>query len=140
MGKLKKYKTLLRKQGYKLTPQREAILAVMMDSKETHLTPEKVCELTGKAHPQIGLTTVYRTLEIFRKVGLVNLVHFHDGVNRYEMNHKDHHHHLICLNCKKVEEVAECMIQDFEKRISSITAFKVTSHCFGVFGYCGACQ
>ena len=140
MEKSEIHKRSIRNQGYKLTPQREAILTAMMDSKEAHLTPEKVCLLTRKVYPKIGLTTVYRTLEIFRKVGLVNIVHFHDGVNRYEMNHKDHHHHLICLNCGKVEEVKECMIEDFEKRIASITPFKVTSHCFGAFGYCRDCQ
>ena len=140
MEKSKIYKKLLKSRGYKLTPQREAILAVMMNSKEAHLSPEEACRLTRKVYPKIGLATAYRTLEIFRKVGVVNMVHFHDGVNRYELNHKDHHHHLICLNCGKVEEVKECMVEDFEKRIASTTAFKITSHCFGLFGYCRACQ
>jgi len=137
--KKKSHKEFLRKEGYKLTPQREAIFTVMMESKESHSTPEEVWELTRKIYPRLGLTTVYRTLEIFRKVGLVNVVHFHDGVNRYELD-RDHHHHLICLNCGKVEEVKECMIDEFEKRIAAITAFKITSHCFGLFGYCRACQ
>ncbi|HWQ29849.1 MAG TPA: Fur family transcriptional regulator, partial [Negativicutes bacterium] len=98
----------LKEKGYKLTPQRKSILNIILETEGKHLSAEEIYDLVKVKCPDIGLATVYRTMQMFDEVGLVYKHNFDDGRSRYELNHQneDHqHHHLICVGCNCVIEV-----------------------------------
>jgi len=130
----------IRSRGYKLTPQRRVILEILIKNKDNPLTPEGVYRQVKISCSKVGLTTIYRTLELLRKIGVVNHVHFHDGCDRYEINDGKPHHYLICLNCGKVERTDLCFIDKMQRILEKDTAFKITEHCLSFFGYCRFCQ
>ena len=82
----------VRSRGYKLTPQRKIVLEVLMQNRDSPLTPGEVYKQVKALHPGVGLTTVYRTLELLKEMGLLNQVHFHDGCDHYEINDGQPHH------------------------------------------------
>lgn len=132
--------TLLRLRGYKITPQRRAILRVIVDSQE-HLTPADIYERAHKEHPGIGLVTVYRTLDILDELGLICEVHAEDGRLSYLLTRpSEHHHHLICSDCGKVVDFTGCRLGELEKRLSRETGFEVESHLLEFMGCCPSCQ
>ena len=132
--------TLLRRWGYKITPQRRAILRVIVDSQE-HLTPADIYERAHKEHPGIGLVTVYRTLDMLDELGLICEVHAKDGRRSYLLTRpSEHHHHLICSDCGKVVDFTGCRLGELEKRLSRETGFEVESHLLEFIGCCPSCQ
>ena len=107
---MKKTKQQLHESGFKLTPQREATLLVLLENEKEHLSAEEIFFLVKKKSPEIGLATVYRTLEILTELKIVDKVSFNDGLARYDLRKegaKHFHHHLLCLNCGTIEEVEE---------------------------------
>ncbi|MBU4302608.1 MAG: transcriptional repressor [Actinomycetia bacterium] len=130
----------LRSRGHRVTPQREAVLEVLRENEGVPLDPEAVYEFVGARHPGIGLATVYRTLELFRDLGIVTRVHLHEGSRHYELNTGGHHHHMVCVSCGSVDEFDGCVVDDLEESIREDSDFVVTSHCLSLFGYCPACQ
>jgi len=137
---INEFASQIRSQGYKLTPQREAILRILIKNKNYPLTPEDTYEQIKTLHLSIGLTTVYRTLELFKSIKIANHVHFHNGCDRYEINYGQPHHYLICLNCGKAEKTNVCLVQKMRKKLKKNTTFRVTEHCLSFFGYCQDCQ
>ena len=132
--------TLLRRWGYKITPQRRAILRVIVDSQE-HLTPADIYERAHKEHPGIGLVTVYRTLDKLDELGLICEVHAKDGRLSYLLTRpSEHHHHLICSECGAVVDFTGCDLSQLEQRLSLETGFKVADHLLEFIGLCQACQ
>ncbi len=113
MSVMKKTKQQLHESGFKLTPQREATLLVLLENEKEHLSAEEVFFLVKKKSPEIGLATVYRTLEILTDLKIIDKVNFNDGVARYDLRKegaKHFHHHLLCLKCGTIEEVEEDLI------------------------------
>ena len=110
-----------------------------------HLTAEEIYNLVKTEHPEIGLATVYRTIQVLMELHLIDRVNFDDGVERYELAHAKgsagahHHHHLICLGCGKVLEFEEDMLEELELKIVEKTGFKVTDHEVKLYGYCKEC-
>jgi Fur family ferric uptake transcriptional regulator len=99
------YKDILQKEGYKLTNQRKDILKTLLNNNHKHLSCEDVFNIVSKENSDLGIATVYRTLQLFEKLNIVYKINFDDGLSRYELNlgEENHqHHHLICLNCGKV--------------------------------------
>lgn len=120
-------KTHLKGKGYKLTPQRRAVLDVIIENEGKHLSPEEIYDIVKENCPDIGLATVYRTLNLLEKIGVVCKMNFDDGCNRYELVHEeeDHqHHHLICRGCGKVEEVEDDLLDVLEEKIKENTILK----------------
>ena len=133
----------MRFKKYKLTPQREKILRVLLENKEKHLSAEDVYYIVKQKSIGIGLATVYRTLELFLDNGVVRSLDFGDGKKRYELENADqehHHHHAICLNCNKVIEIKEDLLDELEKRVQKEYDFKVINHELKFFGYCSDCD
>ncbi len=131
---------ILRENGYKLTPQRHAILKVIASSTE-HLTPEAIYEKASVKNPEIGLVTVYRTLDLLSELNLVCRVHASDGCRRYMMRRPTgHHHHLICSECGKVVDFAGCSLADLEERLSKETLFDISGHTLEFYGRCPECR
>lgn len=140
---LESLKEKLKEKGCKLTPQRRSVLDIIIENEGKHLSTEEIYDLVKQKCPEIGLATVYRTMQMFDEVGLVYKHNFDDGRSRYELNHnnQDHqHHHLICMNCGKVIEVEEDLLEQLESEIVKKYSFSITNHNVKFFGYCKECQ
>jgi len=117
--------------GYKATPQRAAVLRAL--SEEQHQSLE---EIRARC-PEVGLVTVYRTLDLLGELGIVRRLDFGDGA-RYELA-QDHHHHMICESCGDVSEFEECPLDPQLLPIQS-SEFEVRSHSLEVYGRCAGCR
>ena len=136
----KKITTILRQHGYKLTPQRRGVIRAIASSQD-HLTPAAIYEKVHQDHPKIGLVTIYRTLEILTKLGLICEVHVGGSCRSYLMRRPSgHHHHLVCSDCGKVIDFADCDLNELEQRLSRETGFKMERHLLEFLGCCPACQ
>ncbi|AQS56617.1 transcriptional repressor [Novibacillus thermophilus] len=141
--RIEKIKNELHEKSYKLTPQREATLRVLLENEEKHLSAEDVYLLVKEKAPEIGLATVYRTLELLSDLQIVHKLNFGDGVARYEFradDKKHHHHHLICLNCGSVDEIKEDWLETIEKRVEDKYHFKIVDHHLMFHGICHRCR
>src|SRR5699024_365725 len=118
--RIERIKKQLHGQGYKLTQQREATLTVLLERESDHLSAEEIFLLVKDKSPEIGLATVYRTLELSSDLSVLLKIIFGVGVCRYDLRIEgvDHfHHHLVCKDCVQVEEVLEDLLNDVEKII-----------------------
>jgi Fur family ferric uptake transcriptional regulator len=131
---------ILRENGYKLTPQRHVILKVIAGSHD-HLTPEAIYEKVQKENPDIGLVTVYRTLDLLSELNLVCRVHAVDGCRSYMMRRpSEHHHHLVCSQCGKVVDFTGCFLNDLEEKLAQDTKFNINGHLLEFYGLCPECR
>lgn len=117
--------------GYKATPQRMAVLRALVE--EQHQSLE---EIRARC-PEVGLVTVYRTLDLLGSLGIVRRLDLGDGA-RYELA-ENHHHHMICEACGDISEFEECPL-DPERLPPESTDFEVRAHSLEVYGRCGACR
>lgn len=143
MVKLEKVKAVLKEKGYKLTPQRRATFEVFCENRGRHLSTEDVYMLVKEKYPEIGIATVYRTLQLLEQLGAINKLSFDDGCGRYELAGSEedhHHHHLICLSCGEVQEVQEDLLEHLEDKIREKNRFNVVNHRVKFFGYCRKCM
>lgn len=135
--------------GYRMTVGREAILEVLSQADE-HLSAEDIYMRVHKIYPNIGLTSIYRTLDILDSIGLVNKFDFGHGRARYELaessSGKRHHHHLVCTHCGRIidytefidEEVA--LLKKTEEGLSKKYNFSITNHLIQFYGLCQSCS
>ncbi|MDW7674852.1 MAG: Fur family transcriptional regulator [Bacillota bacterium] len=132
----------LHEHDYKITPQRRIILKVFLDNLEHHLSAEEIYNIVKETHPEIGLATVYRTLDLLAELEVLQRVNFGDGRSRYEFSDREvhHHHHLICLGCGEVTEFDDDKLEVLEKTISEKSSFKIVDHQLKFYGYCNKCQ
>jgi len=136
-------KERLKARGYRFTGQREAILDILIKNAKEHLTIEEIYNFVKKSNPEIGLSTVYRTLTLLEKIGMVCRLDLDDGFSRYELikQNEDHrHHHLICSSCKSVFEVEEDLLDALEKQILIKNKFLVMDHRVKFYGLCEKCM
>ena len=129
--------------NYKLTPQREATVRVLLENEQDHLSAEDIFLMVKEKAPDIGLATVYRTLELLLELKIVDKINFGDGVYRYDLR-KDgdvhFHHHLVCMNCGSVHEIEDDLLLDVEKLVESDYDFKIKDHRLTFYGICSKCQ
>jgi len=135
--------------GHRMTVPRQAVLDVLSQSSE-HPSAEDIFLEVHKVYPDIGLTTVYRTLELLVQMGLAFKFDFGDGRARYELTEgsKDvnHHHHLVCTNCKRVIDYTDFVDDEIEflkraeKGLSAKFDFSITGHVIMFYGICKSCQ
>ena len=119
----------IRGRGYKATPQRLAVLGAL--AEEQHQTLEEI-----RAHcPEVGLVTVYRTLDLLSQIGAVRRLELGDGP-RFELA-EDHHHHLVCESCGTVSDFEECPLD--LRRLQGVD-FEVGSHSLEIYGRCVVCR
>lgn len=133
----------LKEKGYKLTPQRRAIVDIIIEKEGEHLTAEEIYEEVKKKCPDIGLATVYRTVLLLEDVGVVSRLDLNDGCSRYELVHEEEehtHHHLICNLCKKVMEVQDDLLEKLEHTVENSYGFKILDHSVKFYGLCKECQ
>ena len=144
------YKWRGRFQGHvsRWTIPREAILALLSRTSR-HLTAKEIYAALIKMYPGIGLTTVYRTLDLLERMCLVNKLSFGDGQSRYEFKFKEkeeHHHHLICTRCGKIIDYSDFaeeelrLINKIEETLTKKHNFEVRDHNIEFYGLCEKCK
>jgi Fur family ferric uptake transcriptional regulator len=122
----------------KHTKQRAAILDTFLHATG-HITGEQLYKSVRDAHPNIGFTTVYRTMKLLCDAGLANERHFDDGITRYEIEH-EHHDHLVCTKCGKIIEFECQMIENTQIEIANRYQFRVLRHRHELYGHCADCR
>ncbi|MTI93970.1 MAG: transcriptional repressor [Firmicutes bacterium] len=137
---LKKAREQLTSKGFKWTEPRSEIISLLSEQTDAHVSAEELYELLQKKRPDIGLATVYRTLDLLAELGFAHKLNFGDGCSRYEVaDSSHHHHHLICSACGKVEEVPMDLLEQLEQEIESEYNFEIHGHHLKFFGRCGQC-
>ena len=141
-NEIEKLKNNLKSKGYKLTPQRRAIVDIIIRKEGNHLTTKELYDSVKKECPEIGLATVYRTVQLLDELGIICKLNLDDGCSRYELVHEaenHQHHHLICTNCGKVTEVEGDLLEQLEQRIQSKYNFQIKNHSVKFYGLCSDC-
>lgn len=137
-------KKKLQERQHKMTPQRQLVLQIFLNRPGEHLSAEDVHDVLREKRMEIGLATVYRTLDLLSDLGILQKMEFGDGCARYEVNTTDpskhHHHHLICTKCGKVYEFDDDLLEDLEKDIAKKSGFQIRDHQVKFFGICKDCQ
>lgn len=130
---------LIKNSGLKTTLARVKILEVLQQVSQP-VDVLEVREFLQKRNLQVNLTTIYRCLESFLKAGIVTRVEFQEGKYRYELSQLKHHHHLVCKNCGKVEDVDDCSVEDLEKNLMKKSGFLIKTHSLEFYGRCKNCH
>lgn len=130
----------LKKAGLKVTLPRMKILELMETVKLRHQSAEDIYKALLDQGEEIGLATVYRVLTQFESAGLVTRHHFEGGQAVFELDHGEHHDHLVCVSCGKVVEFVDEVIEQHQNQIAEANGFTITEHSLIIYGRCGSCQ
>lgn len=131
----------LKNAGLKVTLPRVKILQILENQEsEHHLTAEKVYKILISENEEIGLATVYRVLTQFEAAGLVTRHYFEGGNSVFELSKGDHHDHILCMNCGKVDEFTDELIEAQQKQIAEKLGYELTDHSLYLYGYCPQCR
>lgn len=139
-------KDLLKQRGLKVTNQRVLVLGALCKNRDKHMTAEEIYDLVKPDYPEIGLATVYRTIQLLSELNLVDRVNLDDGYTRYELatqngsETRHHHHHLICLSCGGVFSFQDDLLENLEDKIEDTEEFQVVDHEVKLYGYCKNCR
>ena len=126
--------------GYRLTPQRLMILRCVEEAG-SHISAEEIYAQVRLPYPQMNISTVYRTMELVKELGLVTETDFGDGRARYHCMGKGHnHHHLVCEKCGDIIDIEESILSPLWSTIQEKHNFKVDMKHLAFFGVCPRCQ
>jgi len=130
----------LKDAGLKITAPRLKILQLLESTSVRHVSAEDVYKLLLENGEEIGLATVYRVLTQFEDAGLVARHHFEGGHSVFELSPDQHHDHIVCVKCGKVEEFNDVEIERRQKMIAEKLGFELTDHDLNMYGLCPACR
>lgn len=130
----------LRDAGLKVTLPRVKILQILESSENKHLSAEDIYRALLEAREDVGLATVYRVLTQFETAGLVMRHRFEGGHSVFELTPVEHHDHIVCTQCGRVEEFFDRIIEERQERVARDLGFKITDHSMYLYGLCGGCQ
>jgi len=130
----------LRKVGLKVTLPRMKILEILEGSEDRHLSAEDVYKCLLEAGEDIGLATVYRVLTQFETAGLVTRHHFEGGHSVFELNEGEHHDHILCVKCGRVDEFLDETIEKRQRAIAEKAGYTMTDHSLYIYGICKECR
>ncbi len=130
---------VLKSAGLRMTSQRALILDIISQGQE-HLDADEVYRLARERRPSLSLSTVYRNLQMLKKLGLVKELHFDESHHHYEARPSVEHHHLVCLGCGKVVEFGCALSQKMRQEIARKKGFEVTGVEVHMTGYCTRCR
>ncbi len=125
--------------GLRVTSQRALILEVIRQGRG-HLDADEVYRRARQKQPRLSLSTVYRTLQTLKKLGLIEEVHFDERHHHYEIKPPTEHHHLVCLGCGKVVEFECPLSQKMKDDVSREKGFEITDAEVRMTGYCPTCR
>jgi Fur family transcriptional regulator, ferric uptake regulator len=126
----------LQKAGLKITLPRLKVLNLFESSENHHLSAEDVYKLLLASGEDVSLATVYRVLTQFELSGLLIRHHFESGKSVFELNHGEHHDHIVCMQCGHVEEFYDSAIEARQKKIASEHGFTIHDHSLYIYGDC----
>ena len=127
----------LKASGLRATSQRALILEAI---RRGHLDADEIYRQVRRKRPRLSLSTVYRTLRMFKELGLVEELHFDEAHHHYEMKSSSEHQHLMCLDCGKIMEFEYPLSQKIKRNIAREKDFEVTGVEIQVTGYCSKCR
>ena len=126
--------------GLKATAPRIKILRLLQQREQRHWSAEEVYHALLAESADIGLATVYRVLMQFVQAGLLHRIHFETGKAVFELNEGDHHDHLVCLRCGRVEEFCDTQIEARQQAIAAERGFRLQAHALALYGLCAHCH
>jgi Fur family ferric uptake transcriptional regulator len=126
----------LKSSGLKATLPRIKILEVFQRAERRHMTAEDVFKALLDEHADIGLATVYRVLMQFEQAGLLTRSNFESGKAVFELNEGQHHDHLVCLSCGRVEEFFDPQIEQRQRAIAQARGFELQDHSLALYASC----
>ena len=130
----------IRKAGLKVTLPRIKILEIMENGDARHMSAEEVYKALLEQGSDIGLATVYRVLTQFESAHIVQRHHFADGHSVFELERGNHHDHLVCIRCGKVDEFQDDIVEAQQHKIANKYDYEITDHCFHLYGICASCR
>lgn len=125
--------------GQRITHQRKLLLDLLRQS-EGHLDADQLYRLAKEREPRLSLSTVYRTLRLFKELGLVEERHFIEEHHHYEAKGQAEHHHLVCLGCGMVVEFEHPLTDRMKERVSKQSGFEILGAEVYMEGYCERCR
>lgn len=126
----------LKNNGLKATLPRLKILEVFQSGAQRHMTAEDVFRHLLLEHTDIGLATVYRVLTQFEQAGILSRNHFESGKAVYELNEGQHHDHVVCLDCGRVEEFYDPEIEARQQAVAEAKGFVIADHALSLYAHC----
>ncbi len=126
----------LKNTGLKATLPRLKILELFQRGKNRHMTAEDIYRLLLEERSDVGLATVYRVLTQFEQAGILIRSHFESGKAVYELDEGQHHDHLVCLDCGKVEEFYDAEIEKRQHAVAKAKGFTITDHALSLYATC----
>jgi Fur family ferric uptake transcriptional regulator len=133
------YLEKLHKNGHRMTNQRKTILDALCQAGG-HAPVNRIYYLARKLDQAIDRSTVYRSLNLFVKLGFVNLGESTDGERTFEIVQEDQHHHLICMVCNHEIDIANCLVDEFYENLQDEYDFQISMDHLIVFGVCKHCS
>ena len=127
----------LKTTGMRITNQRSIIMDII---RQGHLDADEIYRRARKKEPRISLSTVYRALQAFKRLGLVEELHLDDTHHSYELKPPKEHYHLVCLNCGKVIEFRHPLYNYIKKNVPEAKGFDITETKLRIAGYCPECR
>ena len=125
--------------GYRLTPQRMMILSAI-EGSESHISAEEIYAQVVAKYPHVNISTVYRTLELLKRLGLVTETDLGEGRVRYHPADKGHHHHLVCQECGAIIDLDESTLFPLKDALLRNYKFVADLRHLAIFGRCTNCQ
>lgn len=126
----------LKSTGLKATVPRLKILEVFQTGNARHMTAEDVFRVLLQERSDVGLATVYRVLTQFEQAGILSRSHFESGKAVYELNSGQHHDHLVCLDCGRVEEFYDAEIEKRQHAVAKAKGFTISDHALSLYASC----
>ena len=130
----------LKDAGLKITLPRVKILQILESAKVHHVSAEDVYKLLLANDEEIGLATVYRVLTQFEQAGLVSRHNFEGGHSVFELSSENHHDHIVCVRCGRVEEFIDSQIEQRQEEVARKLGFQLTDHHLNMYGLCPDCS
>jgi len=134
---------VLAENGFRMTSQREAVLRTVEACEGEHLTVEEIYGRTRLKAPDIGIATVYRTLQLLTDIGFLTRDYLGDNTVRYEISHAEEHHahhHLVCLSCGAIIEAKDDLMNTIEEVLQKQYGFEIVDHRIQFLGHCAGCR
>jgi len=126
----------LKNTGLKATLPRLKILEVFQTGAQRHMSAEDVFRVLLQDRSDVGLATVYRVLAQFEQAGILSRNHFESGKSVYELNEGQHHDHLVCLDCGRVEEFYNADIESRQHEVAKAKGFAIADHALSLYANC----
>lgn len=130
----------LKEAGLKITTPRVRVLQILEQSTEHHLSAEDVYKALLDIGEDVGLATVYRVLTQFEAAGLITRHNFEGGYSVFELRNAEHHDHLVCLKCGRIEEFLDEIIEQRQQIIAEKAGFSMLNHALNIYGTCMDCK